>query len=121
MYASPLPASPVFTKNDCSDNYAAVMRLQEEFNFEYAAAIGSLIWLMNTYVKLCFAVRKLAKFMQYPGRQHFAYLHPGLRTIILLLYWWFSLRTIYLLQYQWCAIYCIAISTAINILIAISA
>lgn len=29
-YASPLPASPTFTKNDCSKNYAAVMRLQEE-------------------------------------------------------------------------------------------
>jgi hypothetical protein len=81
MYASPLPALPVFTKNDCSDNYAAVMRLQEEFNIEYAAAIGSLIWLMNTFVKLCFAIRKLAKFMQYPGRQHFVYLHYLLNHI----------------------------------------
>jgi hypothetical protein len=40
MYASPLPASPVFTKNDCSPNYVTVMTLQEEFNFDYAAAIG---------------------------------------------------------------------------------
>jgi hypothetical protein len=71
MYASPLPSSPVFTKRDCSDNYVAVMQLQEEFSFEYAAAIGSLIWLMNTFVKLSYAIRKLAKYMQYPGKQHF--------------------------------------------------
>jgi hypothetical protein len=44
MYAPPLPASPVYTKMDCSESYVAVMQLQEEFNVEYAAAIGSLIW-----------------------------------------------------------------------------
>jgi hypothetical protein len=71
MYASPLPALPAFTKNDCSDNYAAVMRLQEEFNFEYAAAIGSLIWLMNTFVKLCFAFRKLEKVYAVPRKASF--------------------------------------------------
>jgi hypothetical protein len=81
MYASPLLALPAFTKNDCSDNYAAVMRLQEEFNFEYAAAIGSHVWLMDTFVKLCFAFRKLAKFMQYPGRHHFVHLHHLLNHI----------------------------------------
>jgi hypothetical protein len=73
-YASPLPTSAVFTKRDCSPNYAAVLRLQEEFDFDYAAVIGSLIWLMNTYITLSFAIRKLAKFMQFPGKQHFLYL-----------------------------------------------
>jgi hypothetical protein len=63
MYASPLPSSPVFTKRDCSENYVAVMQLQEEFSFESAAAISSLIWLMNTFVKLSYAIRKLAKYM----------------------------------------------------------
>jgi hypothetical protein len=75
MYSSPLPPSPIFTKNNCKANYAEVMRLQEEFNLDYAAAIGSLIWLMNTFVKLSFAIRKLARYMQYPGKQHFVYLH----------------------------------------------
>jgi hypothetical protein len=46
------------------------MKLQEELGFEYAAAIGSLVYLMNTFVRLTFAIRKLAKFMQYPGRTH---------------------------------------------------
>jgi hypothetical protein len=40
MYASPLPALTVFAKKDCSNKYAAVLRLQEEFSFEYAAVIG---------------------------------------------------------------------------------
>jgi hypothetical protein len=71
--ACPLPALPVLTKNDCSQNYAAIMKLPEECNFDHAAAIGSLIWLINTFVKLSF--RKLAKYMRYPGRQHFVYLH----------------------------------------------
>jgi hypothetical protein len=73
-YASPLPTSAVFTKRDCSPNYASVLRLQEEFDFDYAAVIGSLIWLMNTYITMSFAFRKLAKFMQFPGKQHFLYL-----------------------------------------------
>ncbi|KAG7357481.1 hypothetical protein IV203_002169 [Nitzschia inconspicua] len=70
-YASPLPSGTVFTKQDCSQSYADVMKIQEEFGFEYAAAVGSLIYLMNTFVKLAFAIRKLAKFMQKPGRKHF--------------------------------------------------
>jgi hypothetical protein len=74
MYASPLPASPVFTKNDCSQNYAAAMKLQEEYGFDCAVAIGSLIWLMNTFVKLSLVIRMLATYMQYPGKQHFIYL-----------------------------------------------
>jgi hypothetical protein len=52
-----------------------VLRLQEEFNFDYVSVIGSLIWLMNTYITIMsFAIRKLARFMQFPGKQHFLYL-----------------------------------------------
>jgi hypothetical protein len=37
--------------------------------------------LMNTFIKLSFAIRKLAKYMQYPGKQHFVYLHHLLNHI----------------------------------------
>jgi hypothetical protein len=73
-FESPLPSGATFTKKDCSINYLEVVKLQEEFGFEYAAAIGSLIYLMNTFVKTTFAIRKLAKYMQFPGRPHFKYL-----------------------------------------------
>jgi hypothetical protein len=80
-YASPLPTSAVFTKRDCSPSYAAVLQLQEEFNFGFAAVIGSLIWLMNTFVKLSLAIRKLAQYMQYNGKHHFVYLRHLLHHI----------------------------------------
>jgi hypothetical protein len=70
-HAAPLPSRTIFSKQDCSSSYIEVTKLQEEFGFEYAAAIGSLIYLMNTFVRLTFAIRKLAKFMQYPGKPHF--------------------------------------------------
>ncbi|KAG7366303.1 hypothetical protein IV203_028973 [Nitzschia inconspicua] len=72
--ASPLPSGTVFTKEDCSETYVNVLKLQEEFGFEYAAAVGSLIYLMNTFIKLTFSIRKLAKFMQKRGRTHFTIL-----------------------------------------------
>jgi hypothetical protein len=40
-----------------------------------------LIYLMNTFVKLNYAIRKLARFMQFPGRTHFKLLHHLLRHI----------------------------------------
>jgi hypothetical protein len=57
------------------------MKLQEEYGFEYAGAIGSLIWLMNTFVKLSLVIRMLAKYMPYPGKQHFIYLRHLLNRI----------------------------------------
>jgi hypothetical protein len=58
-----------------------VLRLEKEFNFDYAAVIGSLIWLMNTCITMSFAIRKRAKFMQFPGKQHFLYLKHLLRHL----------------------------------------
>ncbi|KAG7340238.1 reverse transcriptase RNA-dependent DNA polymerase [Nitzschia inconspicua] len=80
-YASPLPNGTIFSKQDCSISYADVITLQEEFGFEYAAAVGSLIYLMNTFIKLTFTIRKLAKFMQKPGRRHFEVLKHLLNHI----------------------------------------
>jgi hypothetical protein len=81
MDTFPLPASPIFPENDCSQNCAAVMKLQEEYGFEYAAAIGSHIGLINTFVKVSLVIRKLEKYIQYPGKQHFVYLRHGLNHI----------------------------------------
>ena len=80
-YCTPIPVTTVFTKKDCCPTYSDVMDLQEEFGFEYAAAVGSLIYLMNTYIRLNFAIRKLARFMQYPGRNHFKTLLHLLRHL----------------------------------------
>jgi hypothetical protein len=71
QYAVPLPSGAIFTIQDCSSSCVDVIKLQEEFGFEYEATIGSLIYLMNTCVRLAFAIRKLAKFMQYLGKIHF--------------------------------------------------
>lgn len=71
-YAAPLPVETVFTKEDCSQDRAAVLKLEREFGFEYASAVGSLMWLLNTVPRLQFAVRKLARFMQLPGHKHFS-------------------------------------------------
>jgi hypothetical protein len=49
-FATPIPVTTIFTKKDCCPTYSDVMELQEEFGFEYAAAVGSLIYLMNTYI-----------------------------------------------------------------------
>ncbi len=71
-YAAPLPADFIFTKSDQSPDYLAVRKLQEEFGFEYPVGAGCLLWLLNGFPRLQFAVRKLAKFMRLPGRDHFA-------------------------------------------------
>jgi hypothetical protein len=80
-YATPIPVTTIFTKKDCSATYADVMNIQHEFGFEYAAAVGSLIYLMNTYIRLNYGIRKLARFMQYPGRNHFKTLQHLLRHL----------------------------------------
>ena len=80
-YAAPLPCDFVATKKDKSENYLEVAKLQEEFGFEYASVIGMLIYLMNTAFSLHFAVTKLAKFNNLPGRKHFKAVHHLLRHL----------------------------------------
>jgi hypothetical protein len=80
-YATPIPTTTTFTKEDCSATYSEVSKIQQEYGFEYAAVVGSLIYLMNTYIKLNYAIRKLARFMQYPGRRHFKTLLHLLRHL----------------------------------------
>jgi hypothetical protein len=75
-YASMLPSEFVFTKQDNSASYFELRDLEDEYGFRYPVAIGCLIWILNTYPRLQFPIRKLAKFMRLPGRNHFkALLH----------------------------------------------
>ena len=70
-YGAPLPSNFVFTVEDRSENEEAVKALEREYGMEYRSVIGSLLWLMNTFTRLQFAIRKLAKFNHLPGRKHF--------------------------------------------------
>jgi hypothetical protein len=71
-YRSVLPSGFIATKQDLADDMLEVKRLEDEFGFKYASVIGMLIFLMNAFVSLHFAIRKLAKFMTRPGRTHYA-------------------------------------------------
>jgi hypothetical protein len=81
QYATPIPTSAVLTKQQCSATYSDVMKLQREYGFEYAGLVGSIIYLMNTNVRLNYAIRKLARFMQYPGNCQFKLIRHLLRHI----------------------------------------
>ena len=70
-YEAPLPATFIPSKQDQSQDYLKVKELEEEFGFQYASAIGMLIFLINTTSILQYAIRKLAKFTALPGRLHF--------------------------------------------------
>jgi hypothetical protein len=75
-YSAPLPTNFIFTKADCSSTSNEYRKLVEEFGFEYPIAIGCLLWILNTYPRLQFSIRKLAKFTRNPGLPHFkAILH----------------------------------------------
>ena len=80
-YDTPLPHDFVATKKERSENYLEVLKLQEEFGFEYASVIGMLIYLMNTAFMLNFAISKLGKFNSLPGRKHFKALNHMLRYL----------------------------------------
>jgi hypothetical protein len=71
-YRQVLPSGFIATKKDMANDMFEVMRLQDEFGFKYASVVGMLIFSMNTFVYLHFAIRKLAKFMIRPGRVHYA-------------------------------------------------
>ena len=80
-YAAPLPYGSVFTKADEATDYFVVKQLQDEFGFEYPVVVGCLLWLLNTFPRLQFGVRKLAKFMRLPGREHFRFMSHTLHHV----------------------------------------
>ena len=71
FYKTTLPADMIFTKEDVSTSDEQVEKLTREYNIHYRACIGSLIYLLSTRVELSFAVQKLAKFSENPGKLNF--------------------------------------------------
>ena len=59
-HQSPLPATFVPTKKDCSSNALEVKALEDQYGFQYSSAIGMFIYLLNTGTALQYAIRKLA-------------------------------------------------------------
>ena len=61
----------IFTKQNVSTSDEQVEKLTREYNIHYRACIVSLIFLLSTIVNLSFAVQKLEKFLENPGKKHF--------------------------------------------------
>ena len=66
-----MPRNWEATKKDCPKDGRESRLLREEYQIDYPLVIGSLIYLMNTWPDITFAVTKLAKFMRNPGRNHY--------------------------------------------------
>ena len=71
FYKTTFPADMIFTKEDLSTSDEQVEKLTREYNIHYRDCIGSLIYLLSTRVDLSFAVHKLAKFSENPGKVNF--------------------------------------------------
>ena len=71
FYKTTLTSDMIFTKDDISTSDEQVEKLTREYNIHYRACIGSFIYLLSTRVELSFAVHKLAKFLENPGKVHF--------------------------------------------------
>ena len=81
FYKTTFPADMIFTKEDVSTSDEQVEKLAREYNIHYRACKGSLIYLLSTRVDLSFAVHKLAKFSENPGKVHFEGLIHSFRYI----------------------------------------
>jgi hypothetical protein len=86
-YRQVLLSGFVATKADLANDKFEVKHFENDFGFKYASVISMLIFSVNTFVYLHFAIRKLAKFMICPGRVHYAaaahllcHLHCNTRT-----------------------------------------
>ena len=71
FYKTTLPADMIFIKEYVSTSDEQVGKLAREYSIHYKACIGSLIYLLSTRVDLSFAVHKLEKFSDNPGKVHF--------------------------------------------------
>jgi hypothetical protein len=71
FYRNPLPRNFIWSKYDNSATQEEVEALEKEFGFRYIEAVGSLIYLSNTAIRLLYAIRKLCRHMHMPGRCHF--------------------------------------------------
>ena len=81
FYKTTLTSDTIFTKEYVSTSDEQVEKLTREYNIHYRACTGSLIYLSSTRVDLSFAVHKLAKFSENPGKVNFEGLMHLLRYI----------------------------------------
>ena len=81
FYNTTFPSDMIFTKEDVSTSDEKVEKLTRELNIHYRSCMGSLIYLLSTRVDLSFAVHKLAKISENPGKVHFEGLVHLLRYI----------------------------------------
>ena len=70
-YAPPFLQTTVLTKEDRSKTPEDVRSLEEEYGFRFIELVGCLNWLAYTCYEEIFAIRKLCRFMNLPGRPHF--------------------------------------------------
>ena len=70
-YAAPLRHDAVLSKDDCSKTREDVNALEEEYGFRFIELIGSFNWLAYTCYEEIFAIRRLCRYMDKPGRPHF--------------------------------------------------
>ena len=80
-YKTTLPSDMVLTKADAPTSDEQVEKFTRKFKIHHRACIGSLIYLLSTRMELNFAVNKLARFSENPGKVHFEGLIHLLRYI----------------------------------------
>ena len=81
FYNTTFPSDIIFTIDDTSTSDEQVEKSTREFNIQYRACIGLLVYLLSTRLDLSFAVHKSAKFSANPGKLHFEGLVHLLRYI----------------------------------------
>ena len=71
FYKTTFPSDMIFTKVDASTSDEKVEKLTREFNVQYRACIGSLIYLLSTILYLSFTVHKLVNISSNTGKAKF--------------------------------------------------
>jgi hypothetical protein len=75
-YLNPQLTALKWTKADNSTDFEKLRMLEQEYNFRFIEAVGSLNYLSNSFFRGIFTTQKGCKHMRIPGRVHFkALLH----------------------------------------------
>ena len=69
-HPTPLPSTFVPTTDDLAPTTEKAIELQKQYNIDYRACIGCLLYLCYTRFDIVFATNKLAKFGHRPGETH---------------------------------------------------
>jgi hypothetical protein len=80
-HATPLPIDYVPTSEDDSKPNDEVLKLQGDYNLDFASCVGALIYLVLTRVDKMHAVNKTAKYTRRPGEKCYEALIHVLRYL----------------------------------------